>query len=137
MAGVDESHRGRIAILLALTGAGLVVIGLFLTIQHFQQTETLLRRPSTQPIGRRVADARVIQTVLFLLLMLVGVFTVASLAFLRWSRSFRRWLLHKPAKATPSSDVWAMHTLPEEHPSSPGDEPPSPEADEGAPPPFK
>jgi hypothetical protein len=45
--------------------------------------------------------------------VLVLIFMVSSLAFLRWSRRFRRMLLRKPHPPTVSDDVWAMHKLPE------------------------
>mgnify|MGYP001229591182 CR=1 FL=1 len=48
-----------------------------------------------------------------LVVVLIIIFIVSSLAFLRWSRSFRRWVFHKPRPPTPSEDVWAMHKLPE------------------------
>ena len=112
MAGVEESNRRRIAVVLALMGGGLILAGLALGVHQFAQTEAA--QPQTGPGVKPVADARAIRSILFLLLILVGVFGVASLAFLRWSRSFRRWLLRKPSPATPDGDVWSMHRLPED-----------------------
>lgn len=123
MAGVEENNRQRIAFVLALVGGGLILAGLALAIHQFEQTEAVQPHPARG--DKPLADAQAIRSILFLLLILVGVFAVASLAFLRWSRSFRRWLLHKPAPATPDGDVWAMHRLPDESDQDPppGDEP--------------
>ena len=117
MAGVEEGNRSRIALVIGVIGAILVILGLALIIQQMEQTSVV---PLHAPIAeKKVVNARVIQSMLFLLLVLVGVFAVASLAFLRWSRRFRRWLLHKPRPATPDADVWLMHCLPEDVPDEP------------------
>jgi uncharacterized membrane protein YidH (DUF202 family) len=120
MAGVEEGNRSRIAVVLGVIGAILVILGLALIIQQMEQTSFV--SPRTPVAEKKVVNARVIQSMLFLLLVLVGVFAVASLAFLRWSRRFRRWLLHKPRPATPNADVWLMHRLPEDLPDEPDTE---------------
>lgn len=128
MAGVEERNRPRIAILLALVGAGLILAGLVLVIDQIHQTMA-----SQQPrlaADRQFPQARAIRNALFLIVFLVGVFSMATLAFLRWSRHFRRWLLHKPPPATPNGDVWAMHRLPEQANAPPDDELPPNDEDE-------
>ncbi len=126
MAGVEERNRSRLAVALGAIGLGLVIVGLVLVIQHVD--ETAAKTPRAVAQGAVTADA--IRGVLFLVLVLVGIFVVASLAFLRWSRGFRRWIFHKPAPATPSADVWAMHRLPEEADNPPSREGESPGPDD-------
>jgi uncharacterized membrane protein YbaN (DUF454 family) len=58
----------------------------------------------------------VVRSVLFWTLVLAGVFAVATFAFMRWSRRYRKWLLQKPPLPTPDSDVWQKHRLPDEEP---------------------
>jgi hypothetical protein len=130
MAGVEESSRPRIAILLALVGAGLILAGLALVIDQFRETMDSQQPRPTAVASRQVVQARAIRYVLFLTIVLVGVFSVATLAFLRWSRRFRRWLLRKPPPATPDGDVWAMHRLPEQANAPPDDELPPQDEDE-------
>lgn len=55
-----------------------------------------------------------LQAVLFWLLVLIGIFAICTVAFLRWSRSFRKFVLARPRPPTPADDVWSMHRLPEE-----------------------
>ncbi|NLX23470.1 MAG: hypothetical protein GXY55_17605 [Phycisphaerae bacterium] len=113
MAGVDEKSRRWVASVLALVGIGLILAGIALLVQHERQLEGPLNPPPTVSIEHRTA-AQAIQRVLVLVLVLFGIFSVVSYAFLRWSRRFRQWLLYKPRPATPDSDVWAMHRLPAE-----------------------
>lgn len=110
MAGVEENNRSRLAIALGVIGLLLIAVGLVLVILYVGETAAKTPRVA----AKKQVDPATIRGVLFLLLVLVGIFVVASLAFLRWSRSFRRWVFHKPAPATPSADVWAMHRLPED-----------------------
>jgi hypothetical protein len=60
------------------------------------------------------ALGRTLRNVLYILLVLVVLFTVSSYAFILWSRRYRRWLLRHPARPTPHADVWPMHKLPPE-----------------------
>jgi uncharacterized membrane protein YidH (DUF202 family) len=132
MAGVEEENRQRIALFLVFVGAGLILAGVALMIQHYRQIE--VHQTLVPPLSedKRLSDAKVIRHILLLLLVLVGIFSVASFAFLRWSRRFRRWMFHRPQPATPDGDVWAMHRLPSEFHEDPirGGGPPP-----GAPPP--
>jgi hypothetical protein len=69
---------------------------------------------NSERVASRVDKAKMIQQMLFYLLVLVGIFSISIYAFKLWSRRFRQSLFHKPLSPTPSSDVWAMHRLPEE-----------------------
>ncbi len=124
MAGVLEEHRRRLALGLSLVGICLVLVGFWLIVQH--QSELDERLPQqTLSAEQRVQLAKQLRTVLFFLVLLVGIFSISVFAFLRWSRSFRRVLLRRPNPPTEASDVWVMHKLPEEEP--PVEEPPGPE----------
>jgi len=124
MAGVLEEHRRRLALGLSLVGICLVLVGFWLIVQH--QSELDERLPQqTLSAEQRVQLAKQLRTVLFFLVLLVGIFSISVFAFLRWSRNFRRVLLRRPNPPTEASDVWAMHKLPEEEP--PVEEPPGPE----------
>lgn len=128
MAGVEEENRQRIALFLVLVGIGLILAGVALTFRHYHDIAKH-QMPVPEPsVDQKLADARAIQQILLLLLVLVGIFSVASFAFLRWSRRFRRWMFYKPQPATPDGDVWAMHRLPpefnEERTTPPRDAPP-------------
>jgi len=114
MAGVEEENRQRLALFLVLVGVGLILAGAALMIRHYHQIE--VHQTPIPPVSadRRLSDLRAIQRILLLLLVLVVIFSVASFAFLRWSRRFRRWMFYKPQPATPDGDVWAMHRLPAE-----------------------
>lgn len=130
MAGVEENNRPRLALVLGALGVFLVIFGLVLVVQQIEQISS---QPIQPAAGRKsLSNARAIQSVLFLLLVLVGIFAVASLAFVRWSRRYRRWLMHKPQAATPNADVWAMHRLPEEDADNRQDIEFGPPADDGA-----
>ncbi len=125
MAGVGEEFRGRIAAILVGVGCLLIVVGLYFA---FQQQRDIAAGSGIVPgsVPREtVATARAIQVVLVGALVLVGIFAIASLAFLRWSRHYRRRLLRQPAPPTPSDDVWAMHQVPDPDTSQdPADESP-------------
>ncbi len=110
--------------MLLLIGTGLVLIGLALLLrQEYVELaidEAVLHahepagRPETAPsplVPEVRRQGRLLRQVLFLTLILVLVFAVSTLAFLRWSRKYRRSLMRKPRRPTPSSDVWAMHRL--------------------------
>ncbi len=45
--------------------------------------------------------------------VLVLVLFISIIAFMRISRNYRRYLLKKSSKPTPTSDVWQMHRVPE------------------------
>lgn len=82
---------------------------------------------STSPVSGHKLTPRQLKQVLFLLTVLVLVFAVSVLAFVRWSRRYRRYLLHKSHEPTPSSDVWAMHRVPEpDEPEAPHELPDGP-----------
>ena len=143
MAGVEEQFRRRVAYLLAGIGLFFLLTGIALVVDnHFDiksreapvlphVTQAHTTQPASQPaaLARAKAQASAIQRFLFWLLVLVGIFALGSLALLRWSRSYRKWILHEPATPTPAEDVWAMHRLPgeaasSEEPAPPHDEPP-------------
>jgi len=112
MAGVEEHNKKSVALVLLLAGGALVLAGAGVIIyqQHLVATRGL--PPAKPVIDDPVPMAAVIQKVLFSLLILVLVFCVTMLAFVRFSRRFRQWLLRRPAPPTPAEDVWAMHQLP-------------------------
>ncbi|MBP7933463.1 MAG: hypothetical protein KA354_02335 [Phycisphaerae bacterium] len=125
MAGVEENRRQRTALILVLFGAGLIILGFILSLRQQEEMETVTKPVTTMSAEQRSSWAQAIRQFLFLMLVILGVFSVGTLAFLRWSRRFRQWLLHKPPAATPNGDVWAMHRLPEEESQeSPPEEPP-------------
>lgn len=122
MAGVDEQFRRKIAYLLAGIGLFFLLTGIALVIDnHFelQSRAAKIQPRATQPAttaqvqAKARAEASAMQRFLFWLLILLGIFVIGSLAFWRWSRSFRRWMLHEPANPTPAEDVWTMHRLPD------------------------
>jgi hypothetical protein len=113
MAGVSEENRSRLAGILCVGGLLFVLLGSFLTLQHhfdFYELET----SGPGPLPDDKATARMLQAVLFWLLVLLGVFMICTLAFLRWSRRYRKLLLARPRPPTPADDVWSQHRLPEE-----------------------
>jgi len=114
MAGVEENSRQRVALILVLFGAGLIILGFVLSLDQQEEMETVTKPVTTMSAEQRTSWAQAIRQFLFLMLVILGVFSVGTLAFLRWSRRFRRWLLRKPQPATPDGDVWAMHRLPED-----------------------
>jgi flagellar biosynthesis/type III secretory pathway M-ring protein FliF/YscJ len=113
MGGVAESNRQRIAFV--LMGVGLILTLLGLGLLWLQQPAAQPLVPSTQAAlaPPPAVKAQAMRQALFWLVVLVLVFLVSSMAFLRWSRHFRRSILRKPHSPTPSEDVWAMHKLPE------------------------
>jgi len=113
MAGVEENRRQRIAMLLVVAGILLILVGIGFSLRYQDEIETL-QRPVTSSPSERISQAKAIQRMLFLLLVIVGIFSVGTFAFLRWSRKFRAWILRKPHSATPDSDVWSMYRLPED-----------------------
>lgn len=113
MAGVAEENRGRLAGILCIGGLLFVLLGVFLTLEHhYEIYESAASGPGPLPDNK--ATARMLQAVLFWLLVLISVFTICTVAFVRWSRRFRKYLLARPHPPTPSSDVWSMHRLPEQ-----------------------
>lgn len=119
MAGVQEENRRRIALLLLGLGLALITIGVGMGIVSYRSarpaetTSSSAKPPPPRIQLERDKQARLIQQVLFLLLVLVGILSVSLYAFHLWSRRFRRMLFRKPAPPTPSEDAWAMHQLPE------------------------
>jgi hypothetical protein len=113
MAGVAEEDRGRLAGILCIGGLLFVLAGVFLTLQHhYDLYESVASGPGPMPDNK--ATARMLQAMLFWLLVLIGMFTICTVAFLRWSRRFRKYLLARPHPPTPADDVWSMHRLPQE-----------------------
>ena len=113
MAGVLEQNRRRIATALILCGGGLILCGLILIVYHQYNIFTIpgqyyeeSTKASNLPLAKAIRD------VLVGLLMIVGIFSIGSLAMIRWSRRFRKRLLRKAQPPTPAEDVWAMHRLP-------------------------
>lgn len=118
MAGVQEENRRRIALSLLAVGTALILLGVFLWISHqrgIADTATLtpMTKPGRSPVDK-VTQVKVIQHVLFMLIVLIGILSVSLYALKVWSRRYRQALFRKPAAPTPSSDVWAMHKVPEE-----------------------
>jgi len=111
MAGVAEENRQRIAAALVLAGCGLILTGLALVLQYRHRMEAAQSYVHQASTEQNVLLAHTIKRVLFWLLILVGVFSVSTFAFLRWSRRFRRWLLRKPRPPTPAEDLWARQDL--------------------------
>ncbi len=67
--------------------------------------------PASEPAE---IDARALAIFLLYLLLFVLVFLVATYAFLRASRRFRKSLAKQKPERTDAGDVWAMHKLPKE-----------------------
>lgn len=126
MAGVGEESRGRIAALLLGVGCLLIVLGFYFAIDQQREMAAVRPIPPGSVSEEKKEAARAIQLILLWALLLVGVFAVASFAFLRWSRHYRRRLLRKPSPPTPVDDVWGMHRLPDDD-ALPEGEPDSPE----------
>jgi hypothetical protein len=108
---------------LALAGAGLLAVVGYVAVRGWQPALP------AEPGGRALSPA-VVRSVLYLVVILTLTLAVSLLAFLRWSRHFRRWMLRGPQRRTPDSDVWKMHRLPDEENGSgdsrltePGNEP--------------
>ncbi len=124
MADNDEKGRRRIATILFLLSGILVITAL--TTLVARHGESGPRPVSTQPITSeekgKLALAQAMQRALLALIVLVIIFAFGSLAWIRWSRRFRAWLLREPRPPTPAEDVWAMHRLPEEGESTHEDE---------------
>jgi len=113
MAGVLEQNRRQIATALILCGGGLILCGAILIVYHQYNISTIpgpYYEESTK--AHNLPLAKAIRDVLVGLLMIVGIFSIGSLAMIRWSRRFRKRLLRKATPPTPVEDVWAMHRLP-------------------------
>ena len=124
MLGIDEENRTRIALVLALIGVILIVGGLAIAVMNGGHHQIVGPPAPTLP-PRTLAHK--LTEILFLLVVLVGILMVSTFALVRWTRRYRKWLLHRPQPPTPSSDVWAMHKLPSEEeppPAEPGEESP-------------
>jgi len=128
MAGIDETNRRRVASVLLSAGILLILVGII--IIAFQRSTPM------PPVGPQKGGPTplFLRRFLYVLILLVLLFCVSVVAFLRWSRHFRKLILHKPAPPTPAEDVWQMHRLPPEADVEDGDdlpqgglEPPAPE----------
>jgi len=113
MAGVLEENRRKFAIALFIVGFGLILVGIILIINH-QYYMREVRFYKETAAETNIPLAKTIQSVLFWVMVIVCIFSIGSLAMIRWSRRFRKQLLKKPAPPTPDEDVWAMHRLPEQ-----------------------
>ena len=116
MAGVSEHNRQRIALAMVLLSMCLILIGFGIIIAQ-NMTMEVPGPPASRPAhgtAARKTDALALRWILLWLPIFGLIFVVSTLAFLRWSRNFRRWIFRKPRPPTPSEDVWAMHKLPEE-----------------------
>ncbi len=98
-------------LVIVLLGAGALIALLSV------QPPPAVPAPATRSVPQAISGAQ-LRYVLFLVVILVLVLAVSLLALLRWSRHFRRLILHKPPPPTPAEDVWAMHRL-EEEPEGP------------------
>lgn len=116
MDGTEQESRRRLAQVLCLVGLGLVLAGGALLVQHYATLPTVQSPRPPADENQNYELARLIQRVLFWLLVLIVIFGVSTFAFLRWSRRFRHWVFHRPHPPTPSDDVWSMHRLPDEPP---------------------
>jgi hypothetical protein len=112
MAGVSEENRRRLAGFLCLIGLLLILVGVGVTLKYEYDYADFSVPSSKLPDNKAVA--KILQAVLFLVLVLICVFGICTLAFLRWSRRFRKYLLSRPRTATPADDLWARHRLPGE-----------------------
>ncbi len=120
MAGVAEENRRRIGKALCLLGAGLILAGVALVLQHRGTIASSQKPAPGGPANSNILFAQAIRQVLFWLLVLMGIFGVSTFAFLRWSRRFRNWMLCQPHPPTSADDVWAMHRMPGEPPADAG-----------------
>lgn len=124
----DDSYRGKgahhLALGLLILGLALIIAGVVLVILH-QSPRDFAGAPAPRT-PHSVSSVKKFQYGVLLLSVVIGAFALASYAFVRWSRHFRRWLLHQPPPPTPVEDVWAMHRLPEEG----AEQPPGPQGPE-------
>lgn len=109
MSESPDLSRSRVTLTVA---TAVVLVILFAAIWSFPDAPA--PRPGATTAPAVAAEARVLRYVLFLVIVLVGIFFVSAFAFLRWSQHFRRTLLRRPPRPTPSTDVWSMHRLPDE-----------------------
>ena len=116
MSDSPDLSRSRVTLTIA---TAVVLVILFAAIWSLPDVPAPQPGATTDPAA--AAEARVLRYVLFLVIILVGIFFVSAFAFLRWSRHFRRTLLRRPSPPTPSSDVWAMHRLPDDEPDGADD----------------
>jgi hypothetical protein len=80
-------------------------------------------KPAASPIlakHERVRDF--LHSWLLAACLLLLVFMVGAYALRRWSRAYRAMLLRRPARPTPTPDIWKMHELPPEIEPSGADE---------------
>ena len=126
MTDTPDSYRRWFAVIAAIMVALLLVAGWSLLIDLTRPAVPGDDVATSQPISpEKAQDARRMRAILFYLMVLVGVFLVASFAFLRWSRRFRHVVLQKPHDPSPDDDVWSMHRLPDSD-----DEPPDVDPDD-------
>ena len=106
---------------------GAVAIGLLLTL--FTAVVYIYEVPGPpRPLAKGGPQVALLRSVLYLLVLLTLIFCVSLLAFVRWSRHFRRFILRRPREQTVATDVWQMHRLPEEQDDD--EESPPAEADQ-------
>ena len=105
------------------THSPLLMAGAACSCAVFAFAETAWARTAPASIVAAMSPA-LVRSVLYLLVILTLALCVSLIAFLRWSRHFRRFILRPPAPPTPSEDVWQMHRLPEE---AEGDDVPPPD----------
>ncbi|UCD30580.1 MAG: hypothetical protein JSV03_08975 [Planctomycetota bacterium] len=116
MAGVLEQNRRKVATALTVLGAGLILVGVIVILVYQYHIYDKQYGNYFQEVTKEdnLPTAMAIRDILFWLLMIVFIFSVGTLAMMRWSRRFRRKLLRKPKPPTTVDDVWSMHRLPED-----------------------
>lgn len=110
MAGVSEPYRRRLALVLIIVGAALILLGFVAVVNH---QRALMDSAPPKALLTKQNKALLLRFVLFWGLILFLGLVISTYAFLRWSRRFRKNLTRRPRPPTPADDVWAMHKLPE------------------------
>ncbi len=112
MAGISESKRKQVALMLSGLGAVLIFAGFIIILSRSVDPGTVAAPLQKVSVPKEVRILA-LKHILFWMVVFFLIFAVSTIAFLRWSRRFRRYILRKPQSPTPSEDVWAMHKLPE------------------------
>lgn len=99
----------------------------FVAFSLFSGTAIQAAQPTSMPSS--AVAPQTIRYVLFLIVVLAGIFLVSSFAFLRWSRRYRSHIFREPSQPTAAEDAWAMHQLPPDEESDNDSEQP-PKEDE-------
>jgi len=121
----------RTAVGFLLLGAGLVLAGGWFLLSESRPWEhprsptasDAPTQPRPQTPSRRLLRLRAAQLWLITTLILVLAFAFGSYAIVLLGRRLRQMLARRPAPPTDVRDIWRMHRLPEEPPSS-QEEPP-------------